>query len=335
MLVDQAFLDDLRNKYARKGGVIAFCIVCFALFGVIGSLFISYKEYDDFYNKALVICILISFGGVMLLSAYAIFQIVIPVMKRIDEIQIHQKKLVDEINESQQMIKASSKFVSLGEQFISINHDMNNIVTMINMFVITFKRNLEDQPELAKKFTKLEKATDRLMALTTALRRSILGSNENDIENFKLIEVIKDCEVILTDKFKRINSSLKVDMDPNLSIVMRKDALYQVLLNLIGNSLDAQDEKEGAWVKVEVLEENEFIFVNIIDSGSGLPEEVKEKLFTPFFTTKKAGSGIGLTSMKKNLEELGGDLYYDESCKNTCFTIKIPKALEIKELKSA
>lgn len=280
--------------------------------------------YNDHLYYRLMIFIVFCFGLVIFLNIYAIIKIVLPLMTEIKQTLEIAAKSEQENFENKNILKISSKFVTLGEQVANINHDMNNMLAIISAFIPSFKGMIADRPDQLKRFTVLEKSVERLLALTSSLRRSIIGNENTKEENFKIIDIAIDCKTILNDKLKTHAVQLNLNIKEGLTITLRKDYLYQLLLNLLANSIEAVSKTENAWVKIEAEENNEEIVIRIIDSGKGLPLEVKEKLFKPFYTTKESGSGLGLNYMRKMIEGIGGQLFYDDSFENTCFTLKIP-----------
>lgn len=262
----------------------------------------------DLVTFRMMLFVVFCFSIVVAFSAYAIASII-----SIDR----------ENKEHKHILQSSSKFVSLGEQTVNINHDMNNILSVIMAFMTSFKVLIEDRPELIKKFSVLEKSVARLSALTAALRRSIIGGPEtSNEEKFTVLEIVEDCKIILRDKLATNGVRLLVEVPEDFNVTMRKDFLYQLLLNLISNAVEAVALQENAWVKIQAENNNGELLIKVIDSGNGLPPDVKEKLFTPFFTTKVTGSGLGLNYLRRMAEEMQGQLVYDETSVNTCFVFK-------------
>jgi two-component system NtrC family sensor kinase len=114
---------------------------------------------------------------------------------------------------------------------------------------------------------------------------------------------------------------------PDVKILCGYVELGQVLINLIVNSIHEIRKLEEQWIRVESRVERGFVILSVIDSGPGIPIEVRKKLFEPFFTTKPVGVGTGLgLSVSQNLMVLQkGSLEYDASnTKNTSFLLKIP-----------
>lgn len=258
------------------------------------------------------------------ISIYALLQIVRPMMRDLRMINEHSEHLETENSENKKLLSQGAKFISLGQEVANINHDINNIVSIMSAFTVVFKKQLEGHPELTEKYTKMEKAIERLSALTQALRRSILGNQSTSEEIFAVAEVWNDCATILSDKTKKLNVKLTGKVDEALMVKTRKDLLYQVLLNLLSNGIEAVGGKENAWVNIECQKVDDKLEISVTDSGIGLPEEIRQNLFKPLYTTKPSGSGLGLTYIKKLAQDTGGDIVYDESCKNTCFKVSLP-----------
>ncbi|HEY9708899.1 MAG TPA: ATP-binding protein, partial [Oculatellaceae cyanobacterium] len=102
------------------------------------------------------------------------------------------------------------------------------------------------------------------------------------------------------------------------------DALNQVWTNLIHNALQAMNYR-GTLI-IDVMQQDQQAHISITDTGSGIPEEIKPKIFKPFFTTKPPGegSGIGLDIVKKILEKHQGRIEFESIPGKTKFTVILP-----------
>jgi two-component system sensor histidine kinase HydH len=97
--------------------------------------------------------------------------------------------------------------------------------------------------------------------------------------------------------------------------------LEPVFSNLIINAIQSMNNKGE--INVRLLDKDEYIIIEIEDSGSGIPEENLEKIFDPLFTTKQTGTGLGLVTCKNIIEQHGGTI--SVTSPPTIFTIKLPK----------
>lgn len=128
------------------------------------------------------------------------------------------------------------------------------------------------------------------------------------------------------EKFKKLNIRLQVSLDKDTSVLCSEVELSQVLFNLLNNSIDAVTKQTDAWIKVTTQVTGEMVEICVMDSGNPIKEEFKEKLFTPFFTTKEVGHGmgLGLSISYGIIKDHMGTLFLDDKALNTCFCIKLP-----------
>jgi len=115
---------------------------------------------------------------------------------------------------------------------------------------------------------------------------------------------------------------------PSLPAVLADgDQLMQVLINLVMNSLHAMPE--GGRLKLNLIREGNQVRLDVADTGHGMAEEIRTKVFSPFFTTKEfgKGTGLGLTVVKGIIEEHGGTISVESAVgEGTTFTIRLPLA---------
>ena len=114
-----------------------------------------------------------------------------------------------------------------------------------------------------------------------------------------------------------------------LNVASNRAQLSQVLLNLLNNAHDAVVERsEDKWIELKVEENEANYFILVIDSGKGISGEMREKIFTPFFTSKEIGkgTGLGLSISLSIMQKLSGNLELDTAHENTCFKVTIPKS---------
>jgi two-component system sporulation sensor kinase A len=137
-----------------------------------------------------------------------------------------------------------------------------------------------------------------------------------------------DVNAIVEEVLSQVKTPKNVELIKELGclpeIEVDKDMIKRVFLNLATNGVQAMEEK-GGFLKVSTRETKNFVEVGFKDTGIGIPEKVMEKLFTPFFTTRAQGMGIGLAICKKLIDSHGGSIETEsEEGKGSTFTVKLP-----------
>ena len=122
-------------------------------------------------------------------------------------------------------------------------------------------------------------------------------------------------------------NDIKIIVDTSLEnclVNIDKAQWIQVINNLIKNATQACSETKNPSVRIQLRKEKQGVIIEIKDNGCGITEDQKEKIFTPHFTTKSNGSGIGLSLTKQIIENHGGIISFKSSVnKGTVFTIRL------------
>jgi signal transduction histidine kinase len=126
-----------------------------------------------------------------------------------------------------------------------------------------------------------------------------------------------------TDK---LELDLSVKVEPGLQVEADADSLKQVFINLFNNAKEALGGKSGE-ISVVAQAHGDTIEIAFSDSGPGVKKELREKIFTPYFTTKEAGTGLGLATVHKIISDLGGDIRVEDGdLGGARFVITIPRS---------
>ncbi len=231
---------------------------------------------------------------------------------------ITEKKKLEAIAESVDMMK------NLGYIFSAIRHEIGNPVNAIKMTMSVLKKNIGKFP-----IEKIVEYTDRVL--------SEVNRVEYLLKSFKSFNIFEDLNIVsirigdfLLNFFSLLNEDLKQkDIRVDLKNISETDivyadprALHQVLLNIIGNAVDALKEKDEKWIELSTKKGNGRVWIEIRDNGQGFSENQLKNLFKPFFTTKEEGSGLGLVIVKKILTRMNGEIEI-ESTENVGTTVNI------------
>lgn len=223
----------------------------------------------------------------------------------------------------QEQITRSERLAALGQVVAEITHEIKNPLMMIGGFARQLIRHSKDE----KSITKLDIIADevaRLESLIKELRElylpRVINIEEIDLNGllWEVYSLVKDdCER------KRIRAEIKTEKDP-VNIKGDKFRLKQVFLNLIKNSMEAMEN--GGHLSVQSKVTGDLVEITIADDGCGIPEDDQEKIFSPFFTTKKHGTGLGLSISRSIIQEHSGSYLSLKSrgSEGTVFKVTMP-----------
>lgn len=219
-----------------------------------------------------------------------------------------------------------------------LRHEIMNSITPISSLTSTLREILEyDLIQVNKHYElKNESAEDLKDGLNTIESRSrglikfIDAYREYTSlphPNFKpvhLRDIINKVESLMRNEIKKSNIMFTINLNfDHLTIEADEEMIEQVLINLIKNSIEACQETQQAKVELTSRNVDEHVLIEVIDNGPGIIGEALDKVFVPFFSTKKAGSGIGLSLSRQIMQLHNGNLYVNSIPHvKTVFTLK-------------
>ena len=244
----------------------------------------------------------------------------------------------NQLESTRHQLIQTERMASLGQLTAGVAHEINNPVNFISSGIIGLKKTLEMYTGDSKlqKTDELEKdMNDMITAIEEGARRTSdivkslrLFSRENS-EQYMEADIISGLEVT----FRLLSFKLKEDVflekeyeKNSLSIYCFPGQLYQVFTNILLNAIHAT--QDGGLIKVGVQEQGNDVLISISDSGPGIPDDAKQKIFEPFYTTKEdqEGSGLGLSISQGIMEKHQGSIEVrDNEPKGSIFIIRLPK----------
>ena len=167
----------------------------------------------------------------------------------------------------------------------------------------------------------------RFAKIIRSIKTMAHHQEEEPKEKVAVNTILTDAIDLCLYRFK--NHGIEFQFNPvseKLIVECRSHQIVQVLVNLFNNSYDAISTSKEKWVKVEINEFPEKIEV-VSDSGRGIPKEVQEKMFNPFYSTKAVqyGTGLGLSISQGLLLKNGGSLAYDSKSPHTRFIMTLSR----------
>ncbi len=244
-----------------------------------------------------------------------------------------QKGIEKELENERQNAINTSKLVALGEMAGGIAHEINNPLAILTMSCDVLKSQLENKTlnheVLETTVDKVSRTTDRISKVINGLLNVSRESRTDKVSETSLNVILEDVMGLCFERFKIQGIKLEELGDKQLydkQFICNRVQISQVFLNLLSNSFDAIANHEEKWIKVEVKEKNGFLVIEFTDSGNGIAENLRDKIFKPFFSSKELGkgTGIGLSISKELIGNHNGELTLNAENPNTQFIIKLP-----------
>lgn len=249
-----------------------------------------------------------------------------------DSLENIVEKRTRELKETQSALLLSARMSALGEMAGGIAHEINNPLGIISGQASILKDMCESNEFNRELFLrgleKVEKTSQRIAKIVKGLKSFSRDGSDDAPEKVQVQTIISDVLELCSSKMQSRGIALQVSGQvQSLTIECRPTELGQVLLNLLNNASDAIEALEERWITLEVQSEGDSVIFVITDSGKGIPQDVREKMMQPFFTTKDVGkgTGLGLSISKGIVEKHLGTLRYDEGCTNTRFVVSLPR----------
>ncbi|MEP5105993.1 MAG: ATP-binding protein, partial [Ekhidna sp.] len=273
---------------------------------------------------------------------------------------------LDSLKGAQSQLVHSEKMASLGQLTAGIAHEINNPINFISSGMVSLKMSIEAMREIAEEYTRIDDGEDAEEVLESV--KELKEEHEydeivdelddliNDI-NYgvtRTIEIVKGLRVFSRlDEEEAKNANVNENIDATLTLLRNKTKgkieitkhydesmhdiecypgqLNQVFMNILNNAVQAMpDDKKDAEITIYTEEADNEVFVRIKDNGVGIPEELKNRIWEPFFTTKEVGvgTGLGMSITYGIIEKHGGKIdLTSEVGKGTEFVINLPKKI--------
>lgn len=254
------------------------------------------------------------------------------------EAHITIKRFNDEVEKQRtESLKAASMGILI-DMAGSVAHEINNPLTIgIGRAQLLQMQMVKLEIADAAKKEKINKDLDniynsmlRAEVVVSGLRAFAKDEREMPLKEKSvrdiLLMALSVCRTTITAAGIEIKGDQ--DLDKTLKVVGKESLLIQVFYNLLKNAKEAIREIETPWIKIEAKTEDDNTKVIISDCGSGIPQDVVDKMFQPFFTTKGGNvSGMGLSNSNDIILGFGGTITYNKDAPNTEFIVTLPSKL--------
>jgi two-component system NtrC family sensor kinase len=230
-----------------------------------------------------------------------------------------------ELQKMQEALLQSEKLAAMGRLTSQIAHELNNPIYGIMNTLELLKTEI---PPESKRRRILELSLSEIQRLSEMLRNMLSFSKPEEERRraVKIGELIEGILLVMEKQMRESNIQVQASFDPDIPEIMAStNQMRQVMLNMFKNAKEAMPM--GGTLFVRTSKEDDRVLIHIQDTGIGIPEAIKDKIFDAFFTTKQKvkGVGLGLSVCYGIIRDHGGEIKVkSEEAKGTTFTIGLP-----------
>lgn len=275
---------------------------------------------------------------------------------------------IQRLKGTQSQLVHSEKMASLGQLTAGIAHEINNPINFISSGMVSLKMSLDSLIEIVEEYERIDDGEDPQEVVETV--KELKEEHEYDeimdeLEDLvgdinygvtRTVEIVKGLRVFSRlDEEESKKANVNENIDATLTLLRNKTKgkieitkdydskmgdiqcypgqLNQVFMNILNNAVQAMPEdKRDAEIIIETEERTDDVVIKIQDNGTGIPDEIKERIWEPFFTTKEVGvgTGLGMSISYGIIQKHGGEIELDSTVGvGTTFTITLPKVIKV------
>ena len=231
-------------------------------------------------------------------------------------------EMLGKLSQSKEELRKKEKQEAWQQMAKQVAHEIKNPLTPMKLSLQFLQRKMSgDEVDIKD----ISKTTDSLINQIDNLS-DIVGSFSEfaSMPNYKM--EIENIALLIQDvvNIHHETATINVDIEENINVNIDKKAFTGILSNLVINGVQACDVGTAV-IDIKSKLQEEDLILSISDNGTGIPDDIKDKVFVPNFSTKYSGSGIGLALAKKGIEEFGGKIWFESKPDvGTTFYIELP-----------
>ena len=233
-------------------------------------------------------------------------------------------KMILQIQEQKQRLSFKEKEEAWREMAKQVAHEVKNPLTPMKLTIQNFERKFDPaDPDIRDKVKHLSRTlVDQidLVATVASAFSQFAQLPEKNNEIFDLNKEIKNIINVFSDEKIYFHSNRDIIM-----VEMDKIYLSRIITNLVANARQAKHDDRDNIINLDVEQRQKRVIITVDDNGTGIPEDLYDRIFEPNFTSKTSGTGLGLTMVRKMVEDYKGQISVkSEVGKGSTFTISLP-----------
>jgi signal transduction histidine kinase len=241
---------------------------------------------------------------------------------------VEYNRMLKALDKSARLLAKSERESAWREMARQIAHEIKNPLTPMKLSIQLLDKSWKnDDDDFGKRF---ENSTKTLIEQINSLSSIADAFSQfarmpaTSLEKFDIIERIKR-STLFFEEFSRVKLKINIPDKKELFIYADKDKILRVFNNILKNAMQSIPENRKGEITINLAESHESVVIEIKDNGSGIPQNMEDKLYEPNFTTKTSGTGLGLAIVKNIIEEFGGAIWHESKLnEGTSFFISLP-----------
>lgn len=234
-------------------------------------------------------------------------------------------RMIDELEKSAAQLAVNERETAWREMAKQVAHEIKNPLTPMRLTTQVMQQRFDkNDPEIEKKFSEyaetLLQQIDTLSSIASAFSTYAKMPAQQD-ETLHVQNIVKLALDIFHEDYVRFSSD-----DDEIRAKFDRTQLIRVVTNLVKNSIQSVEQKQpkNPQVDIDVRKKDGWVRITVTDNGTGVPEENRDFIFEPQFTTKSSGMGLGLGMVKNIVEAYGGTITLKSTIEKTTFQVRFP-----------
>jgi putative PEP-CTERM system histidine kinase len=226
-------------------------------------------------------------------------------------------------HQAAQELAENAQFAAFTRMSAFVLHDLKNVMAQIDLILSNAEQHKDNPEFIEDTFETLQHTKARMDKMLIQLTEKNVSTDAAD----SLVNLSHSVKQVVEQRCASYLPVPNVIISSETPVVLDRDKLCNVIYHLVSNAQQATSDDGNVDIRIELSADNQYMLINIVDTGCGMSENfISMRLFKPFDTTKgNAGMGIGAFDAKAYLEKIGGQLLVQsELDKGTTFTLRIP-----------
>lgn len=217
--------------------------------------------------------------------------------------------MVEKLDESINKLAKSERESAWREMARQIAHEIKNPLTPMKLNIQFMQRSLqiEDPAEFKERFKDISAILIEQIDNMASIASAFSNFAKMPVANSEMFDI---CEMVNNSAklFEKNVDTLECNIDTEILVFADREQFQRVLVNVLKNAEQSIPEDKSRSIKVKVEKKGTKVVIRISDNGVGIPEDIREKIFEPNFTTKSSGTGLGLAISRRIMESMGGTI---------------------------